>query len=232
MRSLALILPLAFASTTFAQLVDEDIGAVVTNNRLVTWAADHDTETYVRPERVFHGAMDLISGAVVGDEPGFFFLPNSQLAGQTVGFNFRKAVRAWDPLGGSNASNANFQAISTSTITIGDVVTGTVTSPLVDPPSPLTGLQITIPVAGLDFHYPMTLNAPANEGIYLVELELRTNLAGVANSLPYFAVINYGLDESEHERAVEYVENFVVPTPGSAAVLLPTALLLAARRRR
>lgn len=231
MRSLALILPLALASTSFAQLTDEDVGAVVTNNRLVTWAADDVTETYVRPERVFHGAMDLISGAVVGDEPGWLFLPGSELAGHTVGFNLRAALRAWDPQGASTAPNANFQTIPSSSLTFGNVILGTVTTPSLDPASPITGLQITVPAAGLDFHYPLTLNAPALEGIYLVELELRTNLSGVTNSLPYFAVLNYGLAETEHERAVLYVQQYVVPTPGTATAIL-SLVVFAARRRR
>lgn len=228
MHYLAVIAALA-ASSALAQEVD--IGAKIEANRLVTWAMDHDLAMYLNPQRVFEGEMALISGSVVGEEPGYFFLPNSPFAGQTFGFDIRRAVRAWDPLGPSNAPNANFQAVSASTITFGDIVLGTVTSPLIDPPTPITGLQVTIPAAGVDFHYPMTLNTPALSGIYLVELELRTGLSGVADSLPYWMVLNYGLDPLEHDRAMDYVNEFVVPAPGSTA-LAAIALFVAPRRRR
>jgi hypothetical protein len=103
-----------------------------------------------------------------------------------------------------------------------------VTTPTFDPPSPITGLQVLIPSVGVDFHFPMTLNNPP-EGIYLVELELRTSLAGVQNSAPFWMVLNYGLNGPEHERAVDYVKEHIVPTPGTAAML---GLAAICRRRR
>lgn len=226
MRSLALIV---LCATSTAMADGFDIGAVVSNGRIETWAADHISETYLNPERVFEGELDLIAGSVVGDEPGFFFQNGSVFGNAFIGFNIRAALRAWDALAPSNAPNTNFLSIPASTLTFGDVVLGTVTTPMADPPSPITGLQVLIPAGGVDFHFPMTLNSPL-EGIYLVELELRTSLAGVQNSLPFWMVLNYGLGEPEHERAVDYVKEYIVPSPGTAAVL--SLSVFALRRRR
>ena len=227
MRSLA-VLVACLTAPALAQHVD--VGAVVNGGQIETWAADHDLGIYLNPERVFEGEMNLISGSVVGDEPGYFFLPNSQFAGQFVGFDIRRAVRAWDPLAPSSAPNTNFLSIPTSSITFGDSVLGFVTTPAADPAVPLPGLQVQIPGAGLDFHYPMTLNLPT-EGIYLVELEMRTSLAGILDSQPYWMVLNYGLDEPEHERAVEYVQQFIVPAPGSLAIVAGGLVLIRRTRR-
>jgi len=226
MRSLALIVLL---TTAAASAQHYDIGAIVNGGRMETWAADHDLETYVNPERVFEGELELISGSVVGDEPGFLFLDGTEFGSSFVGFNIRAALRAWDPLGPSNAPNTNFLSIPSSTLTFGDGVLGTVTTPVTDPPSPISGLQVLIPTSGVDFHFPMTLDNPA-EGIYLVELELRTSLAGVQNSEPFWIVLNYGLSEPEHERAVEYVTEYIVPAPGTA-VMLGMGMFALHRRR-
>lgn len=207
-----------------------DIGARVDGGRLVTWAADHDEGVYLQPERVFKGELADIGGVIEGDEPGFFYLPNFELSGAQVGLNVRAAARLWDPNAPSGAAGENFQAIAGSTLTIGNAILGSITTPAADPASPLVGPSITVPSAGIDFHYPFVLNGTAT-GIYLLELELRTNLAGVGDSLPFWVILNYGLPEAEHDRAKEYVESFVVPAPGAAAVLA-MGLGLAARRRR
>lgn len=223
------LLPLIFACTAATASADHfDIGVLVSDGRIETWAADHTLGQYFNPERLFAGEMDLIAGSVVGDEPGFYFQNGTVFGGAFVGFNIRAALRVWDPLAPSNAPGTNFLPIPASTLTFGDSVTGTVTTPTFDPPSPITGLQVLIPSVGVDFHFPMTLNNPA-EGIYLVELELRTSLAGVQNSAPFWMVLNYGLNEPEHERAVDYVKEHIVPTPGTAAMLGFAAIC---RRRR
>lgn len=226
MRSLAFLVA---CTATSALAQHTDIGAVISSGRIETWAADHDLGQYLNPDRVFEGEFELIAASVVSDEPGYFFLPNCEFAGIAVGFNIRRALRAWDPLAPSNAPN--FQAIASPTITFGDAVLGFITTPASDPPVSLSGLQVIIPATGLDFHYPMTLNAPA-EGIFLVELELRTSRAGVLNSEPYWLVLNHGLDEPEHERAVDYVREFIVPAPGSLPTLSVLGLFASIRRRR
>lgn len=43
--------------------------------------------------------------------------------------------------------------------------------------------------------------------------------------------MNRGLDEAEHDRAVDYVRDFLVPAPGGAATLALGLIALGGRRR-
>lgn len=210
------------ASSAAAQ--DVDVGARIAEGRVVTWAADHAASAYLYEERVFEGDFNLVGTAVAAEEPGYYFEAGSAFAGSRIGFNIRTAVREW------SISAQNFDAVSPLTITIGDVVLGVVTTPIADPPTPVPGLSIVVPQAGVDFHFPMELNGTA-PGIYLLELELFTEIPSTARSLPYWAVLNYGLDPSEHEASIDWVRQNLVPAPGGVSLFAATGILVGRRRR-
>lgn len=67
------------------------------------------------------------------------------------------------------------------------------------------------------------------DGIYL--LTLTAKQAGLQNSLPFWIVFNFNLDEEFHEAAVDYVNAAFVPEPGTA-MLLGIGLLGLARAGR
>lgn len=227
---LASALVLLAAPVALADGGDIDIGSRVTDGRLVSWAADHTIGQYLDVERVFKGELTELLGVVEGDEPGWFFRPDSEFVGSRVGFNVLKAARAWDPNAPSSEPNQNFQSISPVTFTIGNSLLGEVTTPAADPLSAIAGPSIVVPSAGVDFHYPFLMNGNT-PGIYLLELEQYTTLSNVQNSLPFYVILNYGLSEEEHDRAFGYVSSFIVPAPG-AIVALAMGGLVAARRRR
>lgn len=215
---------LAVAALSAPALAHEgDIGFRVESGVITTWLADHSTGGLEHPERVFAGELIDLSGTVSGDEPGYFAEPGT-LAGAPVGFNIRKALRSWD------VALQELTQISPLSMTLSAPLLGSVTTPGTDPLTPVPGLSVVIPAGGLDFHFDQMLSANA-PGIYLLELELWTNAPGVGASLPYWIVLNYDMPEPEHEAAVEWVHENLVPAPGSLATML-LAGGLAMRRRR
>jgi hypothetical protein len=106
---------------------------------------------------------------------------------------------------------------------------GGVTTPLVDPPSPIIGPSVLVPPGEFDFHYDFTLNG-STQGIYLLQLQITTDRPGIAPSLPYWVALNYGLSASEHEASIQWVRDNLVPSPGGLAVIAGIVPLV--RRRR
>jgi hypothetical protein len=200
-----------------------DVGFRVEGGAITTWLADDTTGLFSGPERVFEGELIDLSGVITGDEPGYFAEPGT-LAGAQVGFNIRKALRSWD------VALQELTQVSPLSMTLSAPLLGSVTTPAADPLVPVPGLSVVIPAGGLDFHFDQTLSA-STPGIYLLELELWTNAPGVGSSLPYWIVLNYDMPEPEHEAAVEWVHENLVPAPGPIAAFM-LAGGLALRRRR
>lgn len=212
-----------------AALADgSDIGLIVQGGRLVTVEAvgEPPTQTFGDALRVFPVdlAFDAIENVVGVDEPGFA-TQDPGVLGQTIGFTLTKALRQW------NVTLGTFESTS-RTMSAGRVDLGlaSVTTPLADALTPLT----PIPSFPDDIHYFWTLDgatATTGEGIYLVEGYFTNPGGQLADSLPTWLVFNYGLDEEEHDLAIDWVNANLVPAPGAAA-LLALAGLAAARRRR
>lgn len=209
-----------------------DVGLIARNGRLVTVEAEGEPPTQVfgsDPMRVFGVDLEFIAADnLVGvEEPGFA-TSDAAVLGQTIGFTHLRALRRWNAVAGA------FESTS-FTMTAGrtDLGLANVTTPTTDTPTPIT----PIPNFPDDMHYLWTLDqatSASGEGIYLVE-GIFTNPVvggnGLASSEPVWFVFNYGLDEEEHDAAIEYVESTLVPTPG-AAIIGAMGLAAAARRRR
>jgi hypothetical protein len=72
----------------------------------------------------------------------------------------------------------------------------------------------------------------AANGIYLLTMELALDPAGaIATSDPIFIVFNSGLTEVQHDLAIDWVDENLVPEPAAAALVLPVLGLLQRRRR-
>jgi hypothetical protein len=219
--SLTILALLITASTTIA---GGDIGLRLEGGVISTWEAEHSPLQFIRPERVFVGDLHLHGGIVEGDEPGFVIEAASALGGHRLGFNIRRAARVWDPIIG------NYNTISPLPITMERPLIGQVMTPLSDPAAPLTGLSFIVPTGGADFHYEFVLggNTP---GLYLLELEKWSEAPGAGTSLPFWVILNYDSPGLQEEAAFAWVQANLVPSPGSAAVLIASGLLAFRRRR-
>lgn len=182
-------------------------------------------------------AIERVFGAELGEdiafpysafEPGFQSLAGPLTAGMVWSFNIVSTLQVWNGSGYNTASE-------TMTIDFG-------------PASATTGAGF---VNGFSFtgfadglmhdHFDFTLNpdsplagaAPA-DGIYLLTLEfLGVNGAiSYAASDPVFLVFNLNMDERDHEAAIEWTQQNLVPAPGVLAMIALTGVLGMRSRRR
>lgn len=216
-KSIACIGVLGLSGIAGAQLDHEgDVGVTIVNNRLTTGEVDNGMVVGV--ERVFGPEMTLINNVPFADEPGLFGEPN--FPAMNLGFNVRNALLEW------NGSAFVDPASAQMTIEFGpnSIVT----------PANVGGFQpgFTIPIAagGFDEHYDFSLPAGTETAIFLLELELTSDI-GVETSRPFWLVFNHGLSEPQHEAAIEWVEMTLVPAPGAVALLGLGGFVLARRRR-
>ena len=207
-----LVAPLALGASARADVVHADIWVTAVGGQLVTGGWDHDTGVVINPDqRVFEGELGLDpSFPFSGDEPGI----GSDLVGASVRLNVLNTLGAW------NGAGFDF---SSSMLTVGyggqsaDTASG--------------GFVSFAVTAGLDLHPEYTLSGPGASdpanGIYLATFFFASN--GLADSQVFWAVLNLGMSEEDHEAAVEWVEMNLVPAPSAIALLGVAGLL---RRRR
>jgi hypothetical protein len=74
------------------------------------------------------------------------------------------------------------------------------------------------------------LSANSPVGAYAILARLKTDASGIGNSDPFYIVFGYGIDEVQHEAAVERFAG--VPEPGSIGLLACAAVAGLARFRR
>lgn len=215
MNRIVPIIALATAAP-FASAQHLDITVYESGGTLFTGGIDHDTEIITPGVRVFEAEFQDSGSIIFADEPGFdipdgAFAPNSQLL-----LSVTAAVRSWN--------GTDFFSISPTDITLEFGPQS-----LTTPGSDLNVGPMIFDLdedGGLHDHPDFILNADVS-GIYLLEVQF--GMTGFASTDPTWIVFNYGLDEEDHELAVEWVEENLVPAPAS---LLALSGLIALRRRR
>lgn len=210
----------AFGSQALAH-GEGDVWVYLDAGRLATGLIREDGSITEPGVRVFGAAFGDAGIPNFSDEPGFQAPDGSFLPGSTIGFKILRALRSW------NGTDFGTMPMETMTLSFGPLTAVTPDSDVLTP-----GFDLTVDGAGgLHDHPDYTLNSPAGMGIYLLELEFTTDLAGVGSSMPFWIVFNQGMDETVHDEAIEWVEENLVPTPGPIG-LLAAASMLALRRRR
>jgi len=207
---------LAVAGTAMAH--EGDVGLKIIDGRIVTGIVEDGPggEFVIPGERVFAAEMFEFGGRIYADEPGLFAeageFPDSQL-----GFDFASPVQRWD--GSTFVSTSQ-----TYTLEFGPL---SATSPLA---GGAAGFGIGVGPAGFDEHYDFYLNDP-EAGVYLLAIDLWSDDSTIAGAETTYLVFDYDAAPGEHDRAIDYVEDVVIPAPGSLA-LLGLGGAFAARRRR
>jgi len=171
-------------------------------DRIMTGQVDPITGLPVFSVRVF--------GAEFGEAPNFTndpgmdshagaFPPNSQ-----IGFTIRKALRAWD--------GAEFSDLPTERIAVKFGPLGPVLTPLTD--VPVVGFSMSVNSGGQFHHHPgYTLQSPADDGIYLYEVEVWSTVSSIAASPPFWIVFNQNMPVSDLEAAIDWANENLVGCP-------------------
>lgn len=156
------------------------------------------------------------------DEPGFDSEQSLFPGGTTsLGFRIIGALQEWDGSG---------FVPTVSTIDIEYLANPAATTPA-GPTDIVNGFTADfLPNGTFHTHFDYTLNNPST-GIFMLALSMYAPGSDVAPSHPFYYVFNNGLDEEDHEAAIEFAEANV-PAPGAGAILALTGALAASRRKR
>jgi hypothetical protein len=229
------ILILAVACGTSAALGHEDIVPYQLSGQLVTGGHDDEEGTNHVVQRVFgYDFGEVLANTYVIGDPGFnngsfavgVFPGNGLLPVQrTLGFELLTNLSYWD---GSDPVTFAAAPLNVALALENPVEGGSV---LVSG-SGITGDEPVIQSTGAsgrvhrhlisrlnftDGTNPDEPNAP--DGIYLVGLKLLLPDSGLADSDPIYLVYNNGLDEDEHDLAMDWVQTNLVPEPASWAMM-------------
>lgn len=201
-----------------------DVVITVDDGRLMT-ATEHKGK--LEPERVFGGELGKVIPGF-GDEPGFEAV--SLPAFTRVGFDILDAARVW------NGGDFDLLSSGTFTLELAPGVPGSpsATTPIVPGVVPGFVFGTADEEGGFHQHIGMMLNAPAGEGVYLLQLRLLSpaDTSGIlAPSEPFWLVLSNGADEKAHDAAMEYVRSVIVPAPGAGVGVLLVGVMGLRRRR-
>jgi len=181
-----------------AQHDEGDVLVEVFNGRIITGVIDADDDITFRDLRVFPSELGEIFPNWT-DEPGFDSPDNEFPPDSEVGFDVMDGLRVWN--------GADFSTLADSTMTIGfgplEVETGDGFT---------EGFSIPVaPNGEWHKHLEFTLNDPADDGVYLLGLQLWNTDASIEASATFYFVFNQNMDEDLHDTALDFVEAELVP---------------------
>jgi len=200
-----------------------DISLILSGGQVVTTKVGEDGAP-LGPSRVFSGFFELNSGTWYGDEPGLQVEDGTLSAGNNLRLYFSNALRKWD--GSSFASLTASQVSAQFGPTINTIIT-----PTTDTNSPDLLFPVE-PLGGLHDHPDWVLeNFVPGVGPEFFLVQARLSYDGYADSDTFYIVFGVNATEEELEAMELYVEQNIVPAPGSVLALAGMAVLGLRRRR-
>lgn len=207
---------LAVVGAAHAAIPEGDVFLEVDGPNLITGLISEDGLDVVRGPRVFFAEFGTVAPNI-GDEPGFQSLSGGLGSATTFRFDVTKALRKW------NGTDFSTIAVESLTADLGPL---NVTSPATD--TTVTGFNINVSPTGSHDHPDWTLNAPASNGVYL--LEVRFVVSSGQQSLPVWMLWAQNADEPTAEAAYDYAVA-TIPAPGAVATLGLLGVVASRRRR-
>lgn len=218
-KALSFVLPACIASAALGQ-VHQDIYVGLAGGAVTIGGISEDGSVISPGVRVFGADLGEAGIPNFADEPGMQSPDGTFAAGTSLRLNVGRAVRQWN--------GTDFLDMSSATFTIAFGPASFVT-PATD--SIVQGFSLVADdEGGLHDHPDYTLNG-GGDGIYLLEMFVDSASGDYGASDRYWIVFNNNLDEDDHDLAIDWVNDNLVPTPGVLPVLAG-GLLLASRRRR
>jgi hypothetical protein len=145
------------------------------------------------PERVFVSSLGDSSPNFT-DEPGFDSEPGTFPVPSRVGFTIERALRIW--------RGGNFDTLSPIRLDIdyGPLLVSTPTSDSLTP-----AFDIDVASNGeWHRHFGFSLQTPANDGLYLLELTIHSTAPAIAASPPFWIVFSQNAPAAELDRALRW----------------------------
>lgn len=167
-----------------------------------------------------------------GQDPGFLAEPGAFPGGSLIGFNIRSGLRYWTGTGFGDVPHGEILMVAkgSHSLTLSEVAQQGFYFGVFDGEGGLHE-HLEWQLSGPDGNPPPGGMVAPTVGVYLVELELKTDLPGVANSDPIWLVFNNG-DEEAHEAAVNWIQETYLPEPTSLLLLALGAFAMVGRRGR
>jgi hypothetical protein len=212
-----------------------DIGVKFEGGRIVTTIVEEDElrdGELGELQRVFDSDLGTVEfGPFGNDEPGY--TSNVLPLGASIGFNIRGELKKWNGttfVGGIDETMQFGKFLGTPGEITRDTAGGFVAG---------FDFATADEVGFIDEHLSQILRGPDTtrgfadpaDGIYLIEMEVTTDVPGILPSEPYYIVYNLNNDQSVQDEAISYVETVIIPAPGVTA-LLGLIAVPAVRRRR
>lgn len=227
MRFYAVVALSCAAGSALAAGESGDVGLLFDGNSITTVRAADDVgdsaDAFVNDgQRVFETELNNLGFA---DEPGFYTNSTGGFTpGQFIGYRNIGTLKVW------NGADFDQDAATSLNQIVGPMIKSTPAGNVTE-----EGFRFQYNGGEYDEHPDLQLADTSTAGVFLWELDFfvsdsATGSTILGESQRIFIVINFGIDDVEFERAVEYAES-VVPAPGAAGVLA-LAGLVAARRRR
>jgi hypothetical protein len=170
-------------------ILTTDTGAIVTN-AFVSGAP--------APQRVFDSVMgEIVPG--ITDEPGFDCFPGTFPNGSSIGFRIMDALRVWN---GSDFSTVPSARLGVSFLSLGPVMTPTTPDTVVE------GFTVPIQSGGVwHRHLTYAIDFSSPSGVYLLQMQLRSTSASIADSEPFWLVFNNGANQNDFVAAVAWAQS-------------------------
>jgi hypothetical protein len=221
MRSLICTVVLAGLSSlpasALAQSAEGDVFLELVGGDLRVGLISEDGSTITPNQRVFFAEFGADFPNVAA-EPGVQSVPGGLGSATSFRFDIRRALRKWN--------GADFSLIANETMTA-DLGPLSVTSPISDVLT--AGFSINLDPSGSHEHPDWTLNAPASNGVYL--LDVQWSLSTGETSQPTWLIFAQDATPSEADAAVAWALTNI-PTPASASMLVVGSMLAVRRRRK
>lgn len=197
-----LTVPLALSAAAIPAALAQhagDIGIAIVDNHMAT--GQYVSGVFQPGERVFSVTLGELFPSYASN-PGFDSLPAFFPVPSSISFNVLAALRKWNGC-------AFGSTIPPERISIGFGPVTPVLTPLTDVRT--SGFSLAVGSNGeWHRHLEYTLQSPASDGIYLMQMSLAGTAPSMQESLPFFLVFNQNLTQSEQDAAISWVRRNVI----------------------
>ena len=207
------LVPLCIAVVAKSAFADFDLSPGVVNGRIVTNGVDDDTSEFVPRVQVFDYSFgDDPNDPFRISDPGFDAIGGNGLPqGSMLFLDVRSNLRFWSGAGDVVFTPAT-ETLTLATLDGASAVTAGGATGI------FPGFAIGTAAFGgaLHRHLESTLHAAEGQlapadGVYLLELQLRSSATNIVNSLPFFLLYNNDSSPTTLETAKSWVEEHYLP---------------------